>query len=441
MNSIKRIFAAALAACAVFVCVCLTACSGGGTLLRSSLNMTEDLTPEESASEEYVDILSSAERFAAGFAEAAYAGEGSDENMAVSPISVYAALSLAAECSAGETREQILDALGVDYDTLLSGFGLLYRSVSRQFDHENGLTFGNSVWVNDGTAFDNECLDSLSKNYFCDSYSADFAGSNKSANRAVRDFILEKTNGLIDIDPGLDVYTCFALINTLYLKDTWYPYGGGDLALTGTEMEFTSSDGTVRSEKFLSTAYIEGKAYDTDEYSVFHADTSHGYSLKLILPAEGVSVRDVFTADVVSEVSSLNEYVTTEGDGDEAVSYYTRCLFPEFEADYDSDVIDILRDKFGITDLFDKQVCDLSRALPDDSDDICCTQVRHVTDLAVDKTGIEGAAVAIAAAGNTSADGPRNPVFADFVVDRAFGYILEDSYGTTLFSGVVNDIA
>ena len=33
---------------------------------------------------------------------------------------------------------------------------------------------------------------------------------------------------------------------------------------------------------------------------------------------------------------------------------------------------------------------------------------------------------------------PYEDVFLDFVVDGAFGFILSDPYGVTLFSGVVN---
>ena len=57
--------------------------------------------------------------------------------------------------------------------------------------------------------------------------------------------------------------------------------------------------------------------------------------------------------------------------------------------------------------------------------------------MTVDKSGIEGAAVTLV--GDT--EGAEDKiVFEDFVLDRAFGFVITDSRDITLFSGVVNKI-
>ena len=65
--------------------------------------------------------------------------------------------------------------------------------------------------------------------------------------------------------------------------------------------------------------------------------------------------------------------------------------------------------------------------------------VSHVATLTVDKTGIEGAAVTLMLNG---ADGPPvyTNVYYDLLVDRAFGFIVTDSYNIPLFTGTVNNI-
>ena len=68
-----------------------------------------------------------------------------------------------------------------------------------------------------------------------------------------------------------------------------------------------------------------------------------------------------------------------------------------------------------------------------------CRQVTHAAKLKADRKGIEGAAVTVAADGATSAEPPE--VMLDFVVDGTFGFILCNRYGTTLFSGVIDDIS
>ena len=58
----------------------------------------------------------------------------------------------------------------------------------------------------------------------------------------------------------------------------------------------------------------------------------------------------------------------------------------------------------------------------------------------VDRKGIEGAAVtALPMDGGTGPDGYEQ-LYEDFIIDRAFGFIISDSYGNTLFSGAIENI-
>ena len=144
----------------------------------------------------------------------------------------------------------------------------------------------------------------------------------------------------------------------------------------------------------------------------------------------------------ISEVLAISDY----GGVDEAerVRHYTRCLFPAFESSFNGDVKPVLERSFGITDLFDRDICDLSSILPGGVNDYgnraFCTKVQHVAKLRVDRRGIEGAAVTVIPADGATSAEPWEEIRTDFVVDGAFGYILTDSRGTVLFTGVVNDI-
>ena len=93
----------------------------------------------------------------------------------------------------------------------------------------------------------------------------------------------------------------------------------------------------------------------------------------------------------------------------------------------------------GINDLFSVDECNYS-TLTDDS--AYCSSVTHVAKLNVDKTGIEGAAVTIMEDDGT-AEPPEKEyedIYLDFIIDRAFGFILSDRYDNTLFSGVVKKV-
>ncbi len=57
---------------------------------------------------------------------ATYLENSKEENFCVSPISVYMALALAIEISNGNTREEILKAVGVTYEEVLQFTSYLY---------------------------------------------------------------------------------------------------------------------------------------------------------------------------------------------------------------------------------------------------------------------------------------------------------------------------
>ena len=433
----RKVFLVWSLALAIFAVV-LTGCENRGrsTLLKDAAN-SQEFSYQEKMEPEYLEISESAERFAAAFAAAA--GGGKQENFAVSPVSVYAALSLAAECADGTTREEILSALGLSCDALRADFPYLYRSLNSNFVSGKLIT-GNSVWVNEGTKTQEDCLQSLSDKFFCTSYMADFAKDNGAANDAVRHFVKDKTNGLIDKDFDLSTDTYFALINTLYLKDSWNT-DGNDLPYTDQEYTFTKENGEAHSQKFLRGYYFEGRAYEAETFTSFFTATAAGFRIKFLLPKEGYALSDVFTAENLALANGINDYRAIDETGQ--ILYKTRCLFPEFHASYDQDVRKILKEGFGIDALFDSDECDLSNLIAKrdmTGGNAFCYKIQHVTDLTVDKKGIEGAAVTVVANGGESAPYEYETVRQDFVADRPFGYIVTNRYGTTLFSGAVYSI-
>jgi serine protease inhibitor len=126
------------------------------------------------------------------------------------------------------------------------------------------------------------------------------------------------------------------------------------------------------------------------------------------------------------------------------IRYNTRCLFPSFKANYDKNINDILKADFNINTLFDKDNCDLKNfaEVPSEYDNIYCKKIQHVTDLTVDKKGIEGAAVTVVEADGSAEAGPDDykNVYNNFVVNKSFGFIITNSRNVTLFSGVVKSI-
>ena len=250
----------------------------------------------------------------------------------------------------------------------------------------------------------------------------------------MRYFASENTRGLIDKNFDLPQETVFTLINTLYLKTLWNVYGD-ELPYAPVAYGFKNADGSVTNRKLMTGYYKSGRAYKGETFSTFYTSTYDGYKLKFLLPNDGYTADDVFTAENISAVNALNDY--NDYDHDNKIHYYTRCLFPEYKCSYDGYLNETLGKKFGIKSLFDLDKCDLSPIMQDTA---CCGKVRHVTELKVDRKGIEGASVVvIPGAGSPGPDGYEE-VYRDFVLDRSFGFIISDRDDVTLFSGVVRSV-
>ena len=437
----KKVLISVISILAVALTLCMSAC----TVVASSEQLataqtTTSLPYSERNDSGLLDIKSSANAFAYDFSEQTYSLLGGNGNFAVAPISVYMALSIAAECASEQTRAEILSALRVSYEALKNDFSKLYRSLIFEYNYDERLigklTLTNSIWLNSGMdAFSvkNECLDSLSSDFFCHSFSADFTKENRQANEAVKQFVKEQTNDLIKKDFNFSKDVSFILMNTLYLRDLWNR-DGEDLKLTTNNYDFAASKGK-KSVKFLMADYSLGRAYEEDTFTHFYAATADNFKIRFILPKDGYSVSDVFTAENIEKVSAMSDY--NAFDDENLICYNTRCLFPEFEASFDKNVKDVLANYFNINSMFDPSTSNFS-ALSDMKN--YCSQVRHTTSLTVNKMGIEGAAVTVLELVGAAGPGKYTDVYNDFVVDRSFGFVITNASGAVIFTGVVNEI-
>ena len=440
----KRCFKSLLAvSCATVSMFALSACGNKSaiepksTLLGSPKEVTT-ISYSDRKSVRVKTVADSAEKFAADFASLAFSGYEYNSNFAVAPVSVYMALSLAAQCADGNTRSEILSTLGITYNQLIDGFYDYYRSLFAEYKYDGKvigtISLSNSIWIDNNLQAKQNCIEVLADKFTCYSYKTGFYEDNEAANLAVREFVKDKTRGLIDQGFELSEETLFALINTLYIKDIWNRLGE-DLSFTGKSYNFVNNDLTITNTKLLQGNYRGGRVYDGENYQTFFTATSNGNKIKFILPNDGYSVDDIFTADNLSEINAIKDYNSV--DRNNKIIYNTRCLFPEFSAEYNNDIKELLN-CMGINDLFSIYDCNYY-TLTDES--AYCSKVIHVAKLKVDKKGFEGAAVTILENDGTAAPGEEyEEVYQDFIIDRAFGFILSDRYDNTLFSGVVKKV-
>ncbi len=390
--------------------------------------------------EAYQTFLSKTQVFSSKITYATYLESDKKENFCISPISVYMALALAIEISNGDTREEILKAVGVTYEEVLQFTSYLYAFAndtiySNEYTKEVAAIkeLHNSFWTEEHTSLLDAGVSNLANQYHCDLYRVPFQTNLSAASKEINDYINKKTHGLIKGGIEPNEYTRMILLNTFYLKDIWNDEGD-ELLLTDDAYEFTNSDQSKVLSKLLVGNYFEGQVHMEDSFSTFYTKTKNNVRIEFILPNNGYTIDQIFTEETLNRINQITDYQFVDEEKEEI--HYTRVLFPEFEASYDDSIKKILADSFKIIDLFTGD-CDASNIT---DEDVYCSDVIHKCKLKVDKKGIEGAAVTAMIMGNTAAPIDFKIVKHDFIIDRAFGFIVVDNYNAVLFSGVVKKI-
>ena len=390
--------------------------------------------------EEFIDKL---DAFAAKLTYEVYADSNKQSNICISPVSVYMALALATECANGETRDEILNAVGVTYDEVKNFTKILYARSNREYYYIDMMKdrkilafdeLANSIWVDKDITLKEDGLNNLANNFNCDLFSVNFKTS--EGEKAINEYIKEKTHGIIDSDLDLSPDILITLINTLYLKDIWHS-NSNELTFTNESYDFKNVDGSVVNTKLLQGYYFNGNIYEGEGYTSFYTSTEHGFDIKFIVPTDGHTIEEVFTEENIYNINNLGDYGYI--DEENKLLHYTRVFFPEYKASFDGDLADVLQNDFGINDLFDLEECDFSNIT---DERLACDGVIHKCSIDVNNKGIEGAAVTVMPMNDYGAGSLEGyeELFHDYIVDRAFGFVITDIYGTVLFSGVVNNV-
>lgn len=418
------------------------ACNSGVSALRGANLLREPSKTTKAAfnSKEYDNFKEKLKTFSNKFSETYLSQAYEDgKNLTISPLSLEMCLGLAVCGSSGETRQEILNAFDIDYETFKKYYKGFYWEFNESRKSENNepmfdISNTNSIWIDEDVALLDSGLDELKDDYYCYSYKTDF--KKDKAGEQISAFIEQESKGLLKPELHFNPLTLFVLMNTLYLKDIWNMEGDNLEFSEDPEHYFTNSDNKISTKKLLKSYYSAGRAIKTDDYSGFYTKTCNGFKIYFVKPNEGKELKNVFNKETMDYVLG-NNYITEDNVNKEW--YFTRCIFPEFEGDCDTELKDILSQNFNIRSLFDSDHCNFSN-LTDEK--VYCEGVTQIAKLEVNKKGIEGAAVTfMPVCGEAMRDDeePYTSIYEDFLVDKEFGYILtyKDS---VVFSGVVTNI-
>lgn len=371
------------------------------------------------------DALTAMTRFSAKSAAIAMAGQ-KGKNVVYSPVSLWCALALAARCAEGESRAQVLEALGAaDVEELQKQVDQVWRSL---YGGQEGATLllANSIWLNSALegAYVRETLDDLSKGYYAGAYAAPMGSP--EADREVTAWISDNTGGLIgsDGEPVVDTTPeeLALLISTLYYKAGWTSAFQEEATQEDT---FTDAAGEEKRVDFMHRTG-SGSFLRRDGYQAAALATQLG-EMVFILPDEDVTPEALLRDPELLSKLDLN--------GEDARFGEVQWSVPRFDVDSDLDLTNTLP-ALGIRDLLDPGKADLS-ALTDIA--AYLSEARQLARVKVDEKGVEAAAATILSFRCTSLRVPVDQEVCVMDLDRPFLFLVRYQ-GVPLFVGIVNQI-
>ena len=401
----KRIFFGALALIFLLAgCASASAAGHQATLKEQNINALN------------TDFVSGINTFGFNAADILYT---TDKNLALSPVSITLALLMTRTGAAGDTVQEMADALGQsglrDDDILNACRSLMWRA------NTGGMEAANSIWLNDAYQFSDGFVDTCLNDFMADAMPLKIPGATDNINA----WISDNTQGKIEklLEQELPAQTDIVLCNALYYLGEWVlPFEHNDTY----DEEFITPDGSVTTTFMHSTRnvpYYEGDTFTMISLDFKQQDGEGSYAMALMLPKKGPDISGMLALlDDTAFQNALNGLEETQA----AVK------IPKFEYDYMTCLKETLQ-ALGMHHAFAD--ADFS-AMTHNAGGLYIEDVYHKCYIRVDELGAEAAAATEVVILRGATPEPS----AAFYADRPFAFaIYSKEDGTIAFMGAVND--
>lgn len=342
------------------------------------------------------------------------------ENRVYSPISLYAALSMLTEMTAGETKQQVMELLGAaDSETLRQTVRDLWMSVYLD-DGRSVCRLANGAFLRENADVKQEAVDALVDWYYASTYRVPMG--TEEADKAIAGWLNQNTGGLLSEETGnirTDGNDLLRLYNTIYYKSGWQDAFKSSQTKQDT---FTAADGAAQTVDFMhrteSGGYRKG-----DGYTAAPRSLNYG-RMVFVLPDEGVTPesllqRQGFLAGLTGDYSAA-ELVWS---------------VPKFDVKSSTELNGVLQ-ALGVTDAFDMAEADFT---PLTDNGAFLSSAMQAARVKIDEEGVEAAAYTeIVCADSAMMEVPPT---VEMDLDRPFLFVIFDNSNVPLFVGTVNTMA
>ena len=342
------------------------------------------------------------------------------ENRVYSPISLYAALSMLTEMTAGETKQQVMELLGAaDSETLRQTVRDLWMSVYLD-DGRSVCRLANGAFLRENADVKQEAVDALADWHFASTYRVPMG--TEEADKAIAGWLNQNTGGLLSEETGnirTDGNDLLRLYNTIYYKSGWQDAFKSSQTKQDT---FTAANGAKQKTEFMhrteSGSYRKGEGYTAAPRSLNYG------RMVFVLPDEGV------TPESLLQRQGFLAGLTGDYNAAELV-----WSVPKFDVKSSTELNEMLQ-SLGVTDAFDMAEADFT---PLTDNGAFLSSAMQAARVKIDEEGVEAAAYTeIVCADSAMMEVPPT---VEMDLDRPFLFVIFDNSNVPLFVGTVNTMA
>ncbi len=350
-----------------------------------------------------------------------------NENALWSPVNAYIGLSMLAEITEGDSRQEILDLFGVNnIETLRNQVSAIWESVY-EGDKNEVSTLANSLWLEKGLDYNQETMNNLAYHYYASVYQSDLGS--KKTNKAIGEWLNDNTGGLLkDITDKIELSpeTVLALYSTLYFQAKWTDEFDAEY---NTDDVFHGVNGDTTAT-YMNKKLCQMYYYWQEDYSAVALYLKNGSTMWFILPDEDKTPADILKDGSYGEMISSGN---NENEWENKKYMKVNLSVPKYDVSSTLKLKDGL-EKMGVTKVFDIESSDFS-AITSDSP-VYVSAVNQSARVEIDEKGVKAAAY-IEISGDGEAMPPEEIV--DFILDRPFVFVIAKDR-LPLFTGVINNI-
>ncbi len=349
------------------------------------------------------------------------------ENAVCSPVNVYMAMAMLAECTAGNSQKQILDLLGAES---MEALRLQVSYVWNAHYRDDGLAkllMANSLWLDDAYSFKQETVDILADKYYVSVFHGDLGTD--AASKALRAWINAQTGGLLQEQTDtikLDPLTILALASTIEYRVNWS---------AGFEEEWNTEDVFHGTQGNSTTTFmhqsLENTYYMGSDFTAVDIHLQDGGRMWLILPNEGVTPGQLLAQGIAVDMA-IGNYKNVESN-----CVMLNLSLPKFDVNSQANLIPAMKN-LGVTDVFSSRTADFSNMIIDAHGELApfVSTIDHGARVSIDEKGVTGVAYTLIVVENGGTPGKT----VDFILDRPFLFVITSPDGLPLFTGVVNAV-